>query len=121
MTEKDEQISLFDWAQYRPDLTLMFHIPNEGRRTVQHAMSLKRLGMKPGVPDIFLPVARGGYHGLFIEMKRRIGGRSTPEQKEWQRALLEEGYAAVVCKGFEDAKETIDWYMIGAKTEVKAR
>lgn len=116
MTEKDEQIALFDWAQYRTDLQRMFHIPNEGRRTVQHVMSLKRLGMKPGVPDIFLPVARGGYHGLFIEMKRRIGGRLSPEQKDWQVALLEEGYAVAVCKGFEDAKETIDWYMKGANS-----
>ena len=111
MTEKDEQIALFDWAQYRTDLQLMFHITNEGRRSVQHTQSLLRQGMKPGVPDIFLPVARGGYHGLFIEMKRRVGGRSTPEQKEWQRALLEEGYAACVCKGFDAARETIDWYM----------
>lgn len=111
MTERDEQITLFDWAQYRTDLQLMFHIPNEGRRSVQHTVSLKRQGLKPGVPDIFLPVAKGGYHGLFIEMKRRIGGRSTPEQKEWQRALLEEGYAACVCKGCDEARETIEWYL----------
>jgi hypothetical protein len=115
MTEKDEQIALFDWASYRPDLKLMFHVTNEGRRTVQHTQSLLRQGMKPGVPDIFLPIAKGPYHGLFIEMKRRIGGRQTPEQKEWQRALLEEGYCAVVCKGFEEAKDVIDWYMKGAK------
>lgn len=114
MIEKDEQIALFDWASYRTDLQLMFHIANEGRRSVQHTQALLRQGMKPGVPDIMLPVARGRYHGLFIEMKRRIGGRSTPEQKEWQRALLEEGYAACVCKGFDEARETIDWYMRGA-------
>ena len=34
MTEKDEQIALFDWAKYRTDLQLMFHITNEGRRSV---------------------------------------------------------------------------------------
>ena len=111
MTEKDEQKKLFARAQYRPDLKLMTHIPNEGRRSVQHTMEMLRMGMKPGFPDIILPVARGGYHGLFIEMKRRIGGRSTPEQKEWQRALLEEGYAACVCKGFDEARETIEWYL----------
>ena len=114
MIEKDEQIALFDWASYRTDLQLMFHIANEGRRSVQHTQALLRQGMKPGVPDIMLPVARGRYHGLFIEMKRRIGGRVSPEQRAWQKALLEEGYCAVVCKGFEDAKETIDWYMRGA-------
>ena len=60
MTEKDEQIALFDWAQYRTDLQQMFHITNEGRRSVQHTMSLLRQGMKPGVPDNMLPLARGG-------------------------------------------------------------
>lgn len=116
MTEKDEMIALFDWASYRTDLQLMFHIPNEGRRSVQHTASLLRQGMKPGVPDIFLPVAKGRYHGLFIELKRKYGGRATPEQKAWQRALIDEGYCAVICKGFEEAKETIDWYMKGANS-----
>lgn len=115
MTEKDEQISLFRWAEYRTDLQLMFHIPNEGRRCVQHTQSLLRQGMKPGVPDIFLPIPKGRYHGLFIEMKRRTGGRQTPEQRAWQEALLENGYCAVVCKGFEVARDAIDWYMRGAK------
>ena len=114
MSERDEQIALFDWAQYRTDLRLLHHIPNEGRRSIQYAMSLKRQGMKPGVPDICLPVARGGYHGLYIELKTKTG-RQSPEQKQWQRDLLEEGYCAVVCKGFEAARETIDWYMKGAK------
>ena len=114
MSERDEQIALFDWAQYRTDLRLLHHIPNEGRRSIQYAMSLKRQGMKPGVPDICLPVARGKYHGLYIELKVK-GGRLSPEQREWQRDLLEEGYCAAVCYGFEQAKQTIDWYMKGAK------
>ena len=114
MIEKDEQIALFDWAQYRTDLRLLHHIPNEGRRSIQYAMSLKRQGVKPGVPDICLPVARGKYHGLYIELNVK-GGRLSPEQREWQRALLEEGYCAAVCYGFEQAKQTIDWYMRGAK------
>jgi hypothetical protein len=111
MTEKQEQEALFAWAQYRTDLQLMLHVVNEGRRSVQHTMALKRQGMKPGVPDILFPVARGGYHGLWIEMKRKDGGRLSPEQRWWQKALLEEGYAVAVCKGFDEARETIDWYL----------
>ena len=114
MTERDEQIALFDWASYRPDLKLMYHITNEGRRTVQHTMSLLRQGMKPGVPDICLPVARGVYHGLYIELKTKTGLQS-PEQKQWQRDLLNEGYCAAVCHGFDEARDLIDWYMRGAK------
>lgn len=116
MTEKQEQEALFEWAKYRPDLKLMHHVVNEGRRSIQHTMSLIRQGMKPGVPDICLPVARGKYHGLYIELKAK-GGRLSPEQREWQRALLEEGYCAAVCYGFEQAKQTIDWYMRGAQNE----
>ena len=78
---------------------------------MQHTQSLLRQGMKPGVPDIMFPVARGGYHGLWIEMKRKDGGRLSPEQRWWQKALLEEGYAVAVCKGFDEARETIEWYL----------
>lgn len=112
-TEKQEQEDLFRWASYRPDLKLMYHVTNEGRRSIQHAMSLKRQGMKPGVPDICLPVSRGRYHALYIELKAK-GGRLSPEQREWQRDLLAEGNCATVCYGFEQAKQTIDWYMRGA-------
>lgn len=115
MTEKDDQEKIFEYAKYRPDLKLMYHPANEGRRTVQHTMALLRMGMKPGVPDIVLPVARGKYHGLYIELKAK-GGRLSPDQREWQLSLLEEGYCAAVCYGFEQAKQTIDWYMKGAKT-----
>ena len=115
MSEKDEQEKLFEWALYRTDLKLMYHPVNEGRRTVQHTMALLRQGMKPGVPDICLPVARGKYHGLYIELKAK-GGRPTPEQRQWQRDLLEEGYCAAICYGFDEARELIDWYMKGAKT-----
>jgi len=37
------------------------------------AQKLKKEGVKRGIPDIFLPCARGGSHGLFIEMKARDG------------------------------------------------
>lgn len=111
MTEKQEQEALFEWAKYRTDLQLMLHVVNEGRRSVQYTQSLLRQGMKPGVPDNLLAVARGGYHGLWIEMKRKDGGRLSPEQKWWQKALLEEGYAVAVCKGFDEARETIEWYL----------
>ena len=115
MTEKDEQIALFDWAQYRTDLQLMFHIANEGRRSVQHTQSLLRQGMKPGVPDNMLPIAKGRYHGLFVELKREHGGRVSPEQRYWQEQLLDNGYCSLICKGFDEAREMIDWYMRGAK------
>lgn len=112
MTEAQEQSLLFKWAAYRPELALMFAIPNGGTRDKIEAAHLKKQGVKRGVPDLFLPVAHGAYYGLFIEMKRE-GGRVSPEQKEWIARLNENGYRAVVCFGFEKAREEIEAYLRG--------
>ena len=66
--------------------------------------------MKKGVPDLCLPVPRKNYHGLYIEMKYG-NGRTSKEQREWINKLNEQGYKAVVCNGFEKAKETIEKYL----------
>lgn len=77
-TEHEEQVMLFRWAQLQsskyPPFALMFAIPNGGKRNAKTAVDLKYEGVKSGVSDIFLPCACGGYHGLFVEMKRTRGG-----------------------------------------------
>ena len=84
--ETADQIALFDLAllleKQHPELRLMFHVPNEGKRSVYSGAELKRAGLKKGVPDVMLPVARKGYNGLAIEMK---AGKNKPteEQKKW--------------------------------------
>ncbi|MHB0967410.1 MAG: VRR-NUC domain-containing protein [Bellilinea sp.] len=108
-SEHDEQVALFEWASYHPELRFMFAIPNGGARHPAVAVKLKAEGVKRGVPDIFLPLARGGYYGLFIELKTETG-RPTREQREWIRALLEENYLAIVCKGMDEAKRWIESY-----------
>lgn len=112
--EAAEQITLIDWSlRYRgkyPELDLLFHIPNGGSRNKIEAAKLKSQGVKAGVPDLFLPAARGGYHGLFIEMKYGKN-KPTDKQREWMAALNEQGYMAVVCYGFEDARNTIEKYL----------
>jgi hypothetical protein len=60
-------------------------------------------------------VARGAYHGLYIELKRRHGGKVTPEQREWIDDLSKQGYAAIVCHGFDEAVSVIEEYLRGAK------
>lgn len=82
-TEAVEQEALFRWAVLQPTesgIRLMMHIPNGGYRKPSEAARFRALGVRAGVPDIFLPVARGGYHGLWIELKRRRGGRVSGEQ-----------------------------------------
>jgi hypothetical protein len=113
-TEASEQIALIQWASLMagkyPELELLHHIPNGGSRNKIEAVNLKRQGVKSGVPDLDLPVARGGYHGLRIEMKTETG-RETPEQIWWREKLTEQGYFATVCHGWPSAVRTIEWYM----------
>lgn len=114
--EDQEQAWLFQWAKRNaeamPELSLLFAIPNGGHRSKRQGALLKLTGVKAGVPDVFLPVARGGYHGLFIEMKaRRKGARATQEQKDWIVALERQGYRALVCIGFEAARAAILDYL----------
>lgn len=62
------------------------------------------------MPDLCLPVARGKYHGLYIEMK--YGKNKTSEnQNIWLKALAAQGYAAAVCYGWQEAQELITKYL----------
>ena len=114
-TEAQEQRDLFRWAAYQtgkyPELRLMFHIPNEGKRSVVTGKQMRDEGMKRGVPDICLPVPRGGYHGMFIELKRTRNYRVSAEQEHWLADLSRQGYIATVCRGWEAAKEAILQYL----------
>lgn len=118
--EHNEQKALFDWAfraiQTKPELALLFAIPNGGARHPAVAAKLKAEGVKSGVPDIFLPVARGHFFGLWIELK--FQGNSTASkgtvskaQKAWLEALDAEGYATAVCYGWQAAKDIIETYL----------
>ena len=113
-TESGAQEMLFTWAMWqqegRPELKLLYHVPNGGKRDATTGRALKRQGVKAGVPDLCLSVARGGYHGLYIELK---AGKNTtsPKQKEWINDLGQQGYYAAVCRGWEEAKETIENYL----------
>jgi hypothetical protein len=89
----------------------MFHIPNGGLRNKPVAVRLTAEGVRRGVPDICLPVARGGFHGLYIELKRREKWKISDEQENWLKALAKEGYSAFVCFGCEEAKATIEAYL----------
>lgn len=114
-SEHGEQKALIEWATLHqskyPDLRYLFAIPNQG------AGRNKRLqleGCKPGVPDLCLPVGRGRYHGLFIELKRE-GGRASFEQLQWIEALRALGYSALICIGWEQARDMIVEYLMMKK------
>lgn len=117
MSEHTEQCALMHWAALQtgrwPELELLFHVPNGSARDSITGAQLKAAGVKAGVPDLCLPVARQGWHGLFIELKV---GRNRPQERQvgWLDRLTAEGYLAVACWGWDEARETLEAYLGGA-------
>lgn len=115
-SEHDEQAALFQWAalasRQHPELDLLFAIPNGGKRNIVVAKKLKAEGQKAGVPDLLLPVARHGHHGLFIEMKVQ-GNKLTELQMKWVEALKKQNYVVAVCYGFDEARVILINYLTG--------
>lgn len=123
-SEDAEQEAVMEWAAWKHprELKWLHHIPNETRIPRKLRMSseafaaivrakLTKMGLKPGVADLFLPLPRGGYHGLYIEMKRRHGGKISDAQKVFLQDMTEAGYAAVVVKGSAAAEKVIERYL----------
>ncbi len=114
-TENAEQTALFQWAEMQgaaiPELRLLYAIPNGGYRPPRTAAILKRTGVKPGVPDLCLPVGSGKYHALYIEMKRMKGGTVSAYQKIWHNQLTKYGNKVAVCHGWVEAAEAIKNYL----------
>ena len=112
--EENEQATLFRWASYaqmqNEELKLMYHIPNEGKRSAAMGARLKAEGLKAGVPDVCLPTAHGGYIGLYIEMKVKPN-KPTEHQKQWLRDLRKAGHMTAVCYSWEEAKNLIEEYI----------
>lgn len=113
-SEHAQQVALFAWAALNtikyPELAMMFAIPNGGLRSKITAANLKAEGVRAHVPDIFLPVPRGMWHGLFIEMKKK-GGRVDPGQIDYIVKLQDLRYGALVCVGWQAARDTIIRYL----------
>lgn len=112
--EHIEAVALMEWVGWNsarlPELALLFHIPNGGERHAAVAAKLKAEGVKRGVPDYFLPVARGGFHGLWIELKAGAN-TATQEQRTWMVNLTLQGYRAQVCNGWQEAVTAIEKYL----------
>ena len=114
--EHSEQAAVFERASLHlrkyPEMELLFAIPNGGYRPGKTGGTMKAEGAKPGVPDMFLPVQRGEYAGLFIEMKVK-GGSIRDIQEQWIFSLRNQGYRVDVCWGQDDAMATLLAYLDG--------
>ncbi len=100
------------WQRLYPGLEFLHHIPNGGKRNKIVAIKLKRRGVLPGVCDLFLPHARGGYFGLYIEMKapKNYHSTITGSQRAFMSGVKQQNYSVVLCYGAEEAKRAIMSY-----------
>lgn len=114
MNEHEHQVSLFNWAKLNegnyPELELLYANPMGGKRPKRTAARMKAEGAKAGIPDITLPVARHGHHGLYIEMKTGKN-KPTDSQAWWLLELSKQSYYARVCYGWEEARDVLVTYL----------
>jgi hypothetical protein len=104
--EDQETKAVATWLR-RKGYSWFHHSPNEARRTPRLGKKLKDMGMSPGFPDLMIfEVPEGAsFYGVAIEMKRRNGGRITPEQAEWLAYLADFGWCTKVCRGAQEAMQ----------------
>jgi hypothetical protein len=89
---------------------VIFAIPNGSKRKPITGSILKREGVLAGVADLFIMAPRGGFHGLFIEMKTKTG-RQTESQKLFQNICELEGYAYRIARSLDDFMQLTSNYL----------
>ena len=123
MSEHSEQAMVIEWAQRHegkyPELRWLhsslngIFIPGPRQIVYRIISHMKQEGMKKGVSDLCLPVARHGYHGLYLELKRDESSKIQPEQLKFLDFLAAQGYYGQICIGYKDTTETLEWYLKG--------
>lgn len=119
ISEHEEQCTVVEYLQLKYPNVPFFAIPNGGLRNKIIAAKLKKAGVCPGVPDLF--IARGKWMrkneptqecilGLFIEMKMK-GGNISPAQRIMMGKLTHAGYRCEICYGADMAMKIIDEYL----------
>lgn len=110
ISEESIQKAVMQWVRLDPVLRrCVIHIPNEGKRTSHYGTSLKEMGMRAGVPDLFIAMPRHNYNGAWIELKSK-NGILNDSQLEFLHDMRYQNYFADTCRSIEEAIATIKWY-----------
>lgn len=113
-TEHEEQAQFVRMVEsaYPPDVAaLLFAVPNGAYKSKFGGVKFKSEGLRAGVPDLFFAYPHKGFGGLFLEMKRRRGGRLSEAQRYYIDLLRGQGYAVEVCKGCDEAFAALSRYL----------
>lgn len=113
-TESKMQQQIIKWARacefIYPELKLLHSIPNGAAVSANNRKRLVSEGLLKGIPDMFLPVPRGTFHGFYIELKTEKGRLST-DQKVVIEMLKRQGFKVEIIKDFHDAVNQIENYL----------
>lgn len=109
--EQQLQIQVHEWfvLQFPNHKEEFHHFANERKCTRLYGHILQLMGVKTGVPDIFIDVPKKGYCGLWMELK--VGNnKPTDAQKRFlaRKSIL--GYATICVVGFDAAMAFIMEY-----------
>ncbi|MCL2652087.1 MAG: VRR-NUC domain-containing protein [Candidatus Azobacteroides sp.] len=109
--EHDIQATAIRWFRYQYPNHIIYAVPNGSYRNKITAARLKEEGVLAGVPDVFIPVARKDFHGLYVEFKAEKN-RLTQSQILIIDKLMQEGYQCEVCYSFDDFRKIVNNYLL---------
>lgn len=112
-SEDDLQITFIAYCRaHRDERRMALHIPNEAKRTKLGHIIAVRKGLLPGASDNFIPAARGGWNGLWLELKAK-GRKPTADQLAFGRDMEACGYRFRWADNIDTAMALTDAYMAG--------
>lgn len=111
LSETEIQRQIIEWCNHIPELrNMVIHIPNEGKRTISMGRKLRQIGLRPGVADLFIPIPRHGYNGVWVEIKSKHGVLRE-NQREFLSDMEKQGYLTFISRSLEDFMQKINAYM----------
>lgn len=114
--ERSDQISFILWMRMVHPKVLTIISPinkfaGDAKQQMIQAVIRKKMGYIKGTLDVFIPKARKGYNGLFLEFKKEKDGKVSPEQVAIIEMLQADGYKTVVCFGYDEAVKAVQQYL----------
>ena len=109
--EHDLQVACLKWLHIAYPKVLCYAIPNGGQRNAIVAKHLKEEGVTAGIPDLHIPIPRGNYASLYIEMKNGNKGKLSDNQKEMIPRLQVYGNKVVVCRTLDEFRSEVEKYL----------
>ena len=108
--------------RYHPLIIHRFDLAADMPLTPGQAQRAKQLQGYPGYPDLLIAEPRGGYHGLYMEIKENYAkvfkkdgtykkSDHLDKQRIMRKRLKHRGYKVEWGLGTEDSKDKIDRYL----------